>query len=81
MCVIIILYCSHRQLFPGLKIAKQNEEMKQNAMNWNDWKKSGINGLLPAFFHLLNFHFRGLKNVKQNAVNQLMVGTVIKITY
>ena len=35
--------------FPALKIVKQNEEMKQNAVGWNNWKKSGI------FFHLFQF--------------------------
>ena len=40
------IYCPHRQLFhfPGLKTVKQNKEMKQNAVGWKNWKKSGING-------------------------------------
>ena len=120
--------CPHRKLFqfPGPKTVKQNEEMKQNAGGWNNWKERGINSincvkngrpwsklskwnaltfaytiqkslgrllvwirssaqndqsLLPAFFYL--FHFRGLKNVKQNeemkqnAVKQLAAGTVL----
>ena len=37
-------YCPNHQLFhfPDLKTVKQMEEMKQLAVGWNNWKKSGI---------------------------------------
>ena len=43
--------CHHRILFyfPVPKIGNQNEKMKQNAVGWNNWKKSRI------FFHLCQF--------------------------
>ena len=41
------IYCPHRILFhfQALKIVKQNEERKQNAVGCNNWKKWGINGI------------------------------------
>ena len=41
---ILSVYYPQRQLFPfpGFKTVKQMKEMKDLAVSWNDWKKSGI---------------------------------------